>query len=153
MGRMHAPGKGISRSARPYVRTAPSWLKNLYTAEDVKEHIVKLARKGHTPSKIGVILRDSRGIAQVKSITGTKVLRILKASGLAPELPEDLYCLIKKAVAMRKHLETNRNDKDCKFRLILVESRIHRLARYYREKGVVPPTFKYESATASALVA
>lgn len=48
---------------------------------------------------------------------------------MAPELPEDLYSLIKKAVAIRKHLERNRKDKDAKFRLILVESRIHRLAR------------------------
>ena len=29
----------------------------------------------------GVILRDSRGIAQVKALTGTKILRILKAKG------------------------------------------------------------------------
>ncbi|KAL8239956.1 hypothetical protein R6Q59_016523 [Mikania micrantha] len=41
--------------------------------------------------------------------------------GLAPEIPEDLYHLIKKAVAIRKHLERNRKDKDSKFRLILVE--------------------------------
>lgn len=40
--------------------------------------------------------------------------------------------MIKKAVVMRKHLEVNRKDKDGKFRLILVESRIHRLARYYK---------------------
>lgn len=57
------------------------------------------------------------------------------AQGLAPELPEDLYCLIKKAVSMRKHLELNRKDRDGKFRLILVESRIHRLARYYRVRA------------------
>ena len=49
---------------------------------------------------------------------------------MAPELPEDCYYLIKKAVSIRKHLERNRKDKDAKFRLILVESRIHRLARY-----------------------
>ena len=105
--------------------------------------------------------------------------------GAAPELPEDLYFMIKeqfniiqyqvlvvflpiqsyqiewfillnmekRAVGMRKHLERNRKDKDGKFRLILIESRIHRLSRYYRAKGIVPPTFKYESATASALVA
>ena len=36
---------------------------------------------------------------------------------------------IKKAVAVRKHLERNRHDADSKFRLILIESRIHRLAR------------------------
>jgi hypothetical protein len=40
-----------------------------------------------------------------------------------------MYFLIKKAVSIRKHLERNRKDKDAKFRLILVESRIHRLGR------------------------
>ena len=56
----------------------------------------------------GVILRDSHGVAQVRFVTGNKILRILKAKGLAPDLPEDLYYLIKKAVAIRKHLERNR---------------------------------------------
>lgn len=85
-------------------------------------------------------------------MTGSKILRILKGQGLAPEIPEDLYHLIKKAVAMRKHLEVNRKDVDGKFHLILVESRIHRLARYYKRTRKVAPNFKYESATASALV-
>jgi small subunit ribosomal protein S13e len=57
------------------------------------------------------------------------------------------------AVAVRKHLERNRKDKDSKFRLILIESRIHRLARYYKTVGVLPPTWKYESSTASTMVA
>ena len=88
--------------------------------------------------------------------------------------------MIKKAVVMRKHLEVNRKDKDGKFRLILVESRIHRLARYYKvwyrqhslDRRLCPlkqcvisllcllervkklaPNWKYESSTASALVA
>ena len=73
-------------------------------------------------------------------------------SGLAPALPEDLYHLIKKAVSVRKHLERNRQDNDAKFRLILIESRVHRLARYYKKAGKVAPNFKYESATAAALV-
>ena len=33
---------------------------------------------------------------------------------------------------MRKHLDKFRQDKDAKFRLILIESRIHRVARYYK---------------------
>eukprot|EP00257_Ricinus_communis_P000202 XP_002509604.2 40S ribosomal protein S13 [Ricinus communis] len=102
MGRMHSRGKGISASALPYKRTPPSWLK--ISSQDVEENICKFAKKGLTPSQIGVILRDSHGIAQVKSVTGSKILRILKAHGLAPEIPEDLYHLIKKAVAIRKHL-------------------------------------------------
>ena len=151
MGRMHAPGKGISKRSLPYKRSPPSWLK--ISADDVEEHVCKLAKKGLTPSQIGVILRDSNGIAQVKSVTGQKVVRILKANGLAPEIPEDLYMLIKKAVQVRKHLERNRKDKDSKFRLILIESRIHRLARYYRTTRKLPANWKYESATASTIVA
>merc|ERR1712117_464993 len=108
---------------------------------------------GLKPSQIGVILRDSHGVAQVRFVTGNKILRILKAKGLSTDLHEDLYCLIKKAVNIRKHLERNRKDKDAKFRLILVESRIHRLARYYKTRKVLPPNWKYESSTASALVA
>ena len=41
----------------------------------------KLAKKGLTPSQIGVILRDSHGIAQVAHVTGSKILRILKKNG------------------------------------------------------------------------
>ncbi|NXS72402.1 RS13 protein, partial [Pandion haliaetus] len=140
--------KGLSQSALPYRRSVPTWLK--LTSDDVKEQIYKLAKKGLTPSQIGVILRDSHGVAQVRFVTGNKILRILKSKGLAPDLPEDLYHLIKKAVAVRKHLERNRKastnlsryDKDAKFRLILIESRIHRLARYYKTKRVLPPNWK-----------
>lgn len=63
-----------------------------------------------------------------------------------------IYCY-SQAVAVRKHLERNRKDKDGKFRLILIESRIHRLSRYYKAVGVLPPTWRYESATANTLVA
>jgi small subunit ribosomal protein S13e len=44
MGRMHAPGKGISGSALPYKRSVPSWQKT--SAEEVKDIIAKLAKKG-----------------------------------------------------------------------------------------------------------
>ena len=61
---------------------------------------------------------------------------------MAPQIPEDLYFLIKKAVAVRKHLERSRKDRDSKYRLILIESRIHRLARYYKRTGQLPPVWK-----------
>merc|ERR1712072_141380 len=150
MGRMHSKGKGIARRSLPYKRTAPSWVKQS-AGECVKE-IRAMAKKGFTPSQIGVVLRDSHGIPQVKMVAGNKIVRILRSQGLAPSLPEDLYCLIKKAVAVRKHLEKNRKDKDSKFRLILIESRIHRPARYYKLAKMLPANFKYESANAAALV-
>ena len=148
---MYGGGKGMSSSALPYKRSPPSWLK--ISKQDVVDKCCQLAKKGMTPSAIGVQLRDSYGIAQVRSVTGNKILRLLKKEGLAPDLPEDLYHLIKKAVTIRKHLERNRQDKDSKFRLILVESRIHRLARYYKRTKQLPPNWHYESSTASALVA
>ncbi|KAJ1994048.1 ribosomal 40S subunit protein S13 [Dimargaris cristalligena] len=151
MGRMYGSGKGISRSSIPYRRTAPNWAKT--GADEVVETICKFAKKGMPPSQIGAQLRDSHGVPLVRVLTGTKIVRILKANGLAPSLPEDLYHLIKKAVTIRKHIERTRKDKDAKYRLILTESKIHRLARYYKTSGKLPPNWKYESATASALVA
>lgn len=40
--------------------------------------ITKFAKKGMTPSQIGVVLRDSHGIPLVKSVTGNKILRVLR---------------------------------------------------------------------------
>ncbi|KAK1340451.1 hypothetical protein QTO34_019021 [Cnephaeus nilssonii] len=96
MGRMHAPRKGLSQSALPYCPSVPTWLK--LTSDNVKEQIHKLAKKGLTPSQISVLLRDAHGVAQVRFVTGSKILRILKSKKLAPDLPEDLYHLIKKVV-------------------------------------------------------
>merc|ERR1712060_430893 len=126
------------------------WLR--MSKDDIIESIVKLSKKGYRPSAIGVHIRDQYGVSQSKYVTGNKILRVLKANGLSPDLPEDLYYLIKKAVTMRKHLERNRKDKHGKFRMILVESRIHRLARYYKLNGILASTWKYDSTTAAALV-
>uniref|UniRef100_A0A2I3HW54 Small ribosomal subunit protein uS15 n=1 Tax=Nomascus leucogenys TaxID=61853 RepID=A0A2I3HW54_NOMLE len=94
MGHMHTSGKGLSKSALLYRRSVPTWLK--LTSDDMKDGI----------------LRKSHGAAQVRFVTGNKILRILKSKGLAPNLPEDLYHLIKAAVAVQKLLERNRKDKD-----------------------------------------
>ena len=76
---MHSKGKGISASALPYRRSQPTWSKT--TPEEVCDQIFKLARRGLSPSQIGVVLRDSQGVPQVKSVTGNKILRILKTNG------------------------------------------------------------------------
>jgi hypothetical protein len=71
----------LASSALPYRRSPPSWLKT--TPDEVVELIIKLARKGLTPSQIGVTLRDSNGIPQVRFVTGNKILRILKSNGVS----------------------------------------------------------------------
>ena len=119
----------------------------------MSEQIVKLAKRGSSPSQIGVLLRDQYGIPQVSGVTGQKILRVLKVNGVGPSIPEDLYHLIKKAVNVRKHIEVQRADRDGKFRLILIESRIHRLARYYRVAKALPPTWRYQSKKAETFIA
>lgn len=80
MGRLHSNGKGISSSAIPYSRAPPAWLKT--TPDAVVDQICKLAKKGATPSQIGVILRDSHGVAQVKIVTGMETLSRMSWIGL-----------------------------------------------------------------------
>ena len=150
MGRMYGNGKGISKSSLPYKKRAPRWL-NIESSDIIKQ-IEALAKKGYKPSQIGVILRDNFAIPQSRLITGGKILRILRKKNLAPQIPEDLYSLMKRAVSIRKHIEKNRSDKDSKFRLILVESKIHRLVRYYKLTKNIPSTWRYDYQTALALV-
>ena len=99
--------------------------------------------------------RDPRRSIHVDQ-EGTPILILPHRFLLRIRLPRTQKQLLMKqyqAVAVRKHLERNRKDKDSKFRLILIESRIHRLSRYYKTVGVLPPTWRYESNTASTLVA
>jgi len=150
MGRMYGRGKGIAKSSIPYKKKPPRWLG--ISSSDVLKEIESLARKGYKPSQIGVILRDNFAIPQSRLITGGKILRILKKKGLAPEIPEDLYHLMKRAVSIRRHIEKNKRDKSSKYRLILVESKIHRLVRYYKLTKQIPSNWRYDYQTALALV-
>ena len=52
----------------------------------VKEHITRLAKKGATPSSIGVTLRDSHGIAQVGHTAGRGPDRPYLAALVSSEL-------------------------------------------------------------------
>lgn len=61
---------------------AHCYFLDIFFLLQVEDNICKFAKKGLTPSQIGVILHDYHGIAQVKSVTGSKVLRILKAHGV-----------------------------------------------------------------------
>lgn len=139
--------KGRSHSTRPVTKRPPSWCK--YTPEEVISLVIKLAREGNPPSKIGVILRDQYGIPLVKPIVGKGILEILRENGLAPKIPEDLENLIKKARRIAAHLEKHKKDTHNKRALQLVESRIHRLAEYYKEKGILSHDWDYKAIVAS----
>lgn len=139
--------KGKSHSTRPISKRPPSWCK--YQPEEVEALVIKLAREGHPPSRIGTILRDQYGIPLVKPITGKSITKILEEAGLKPSIPEDLENLIRKATRLLTHLEKHRKDLHNKRALQLVEAKIHRLSEYYKQKGVLPPEWKYEPKVAS----
>jgi small subunit ribosomal protein S15 len=139
--------KGKSHSTRPVSKRPPSWCK--YQPEEVEALVIKMAKEGHPPSRIGTILRDQYAIPLVKPITGKTITQILKEAGLAPSTPEDLGELLKKAARLSAHLEKNKKDLHNKRALQLIEAKIHKLARYYKREGVLPTNWKYEPKIAS----
>jgi len=139
--------KGKSQQTRPVSKRPPSWCK--YQPEEVEALVIKLAKEGTAPSRIGTILRDQYSIPLVKPITGKTVTKILKDAELAPALPEDLGNLLKKAESLAAHLERNKKDWHNKRALQLLEAKIHKLSRYYIREKVLPPNWKYEPKIAS----
>jgi small subunit ribosomal protein S15 len=139
--------KGKSHPIRPVSKRPPSWCK--YQPEEVESLIVKLAKEGNSPSRIGTILRDQYAVPLAKPIIGKRVMKVLKENNLAPSMPEDLASLLKKAESLALHLEKNRTDLYNRRALQLIEAKIHKLSRYYKHKGILPSGWKYEAKIAS----
>jgi len=141
--------KGASHQTRPVTKRPPIWCR--YTPEEVEALVIRLAKEGHPPSKIGTILRDQHGIPLTKPIIGKTISQILKEAKLAPSLPEDFEILLRKAARLHVHLEKNKKDLGNKRALQVIEAKIHKLSKYYKRKGMLPPDWKYEAKAASFL--
>jgi small subunit ribosomal protein S15 len=139
--------KGKSHQIRPVGKRTPIWCR--YTPEELEAIIVKLAKEGHSSSKIGTILRDQHGIPLTKPIAGKTITQIMKTAGLAPTMPNDLENLLKKATRLSVHLDKNKKDAFNKHSLQLIEAKIHKLAKYYKREELLPQDWKYETKTAS----
>ena len=142
MGRMHASGRGKSGSNRPFVDAAPEWSNTDKSA--IEETIPDLSRKGHTAAEIGLILRDQHAVPNVRLVLGERVGQVLARNEISPEIPEDLMNLMRKALRMLDHLNTNRKDIHNRRQLELVESRIRRLARYLKGTGALDSEWTYK---------
>lgn len=148
MARMHARRKGKSGSTRPIWRKTPEWVS--YSAEEIEKLVVEKASEGLGSAQIGLELRDAYAIPSVKKITGKAVTKIMKDNDLGPQMPEDFLNLVRRASNLRKHLESgNKKDKHSRRGLQLIESKIRRLVKYYRKRGVFEPDFKYEPSKAT----
>ena len=147
MARMYSRKKGKSGSTKPAKKGVYSWMN--YKPKEVELLVVKLAKEGSEPSKIGLILRDTYGIPDVKSITKKSISDILEEKKLLKELPENLTALLRRVIELQKHLETNKKDMVGKRGLQLTESKIKRLVKYYKRVGKLPIAWKYDPSKAS----
>ena len=149
MARMHSRRKGKSKSTKPVGR------KNVWVRYDKKEAellVQKLAKEGLTASKIGLTLRDSYGIPDLKKITKKSISEILEKNGLNPPLPQDLIDLIRKDLNLGAHREGHKKDMTAKRGETLAVSKINRLAKYYKRKGVLPSNWVYKRDQARILI-
>ncbi len=99
-------------------------------------------------AQVGTVLRDSLGVPSVRAATGTRMADLLGQQGLRPEIPEDLQALLKRVVHLQRHLTVHPKDRSNQRGLSLMESRIRRLARYYRQREMLPEDWSYTAATA-----
>ncbi len=150
MARMHSRKKGKSGSKKPITKKPQPWLT--YTTSEIEQLIVKLTKSGKSTSQIGMILRDSYGIPSVQKITNKKVKKILKEHKLEPKLPEDLVNLIRKEIKIIKHLEQNKHDMPARRGLLLTDSKIKRLAKYYKKKNILPKDWVYNREQAKITI-
>ena len=142
MARMHSGGKGRSGSNKPSVRGAPEW-----SATDKKELeglIVSLAQDGNSTAIIGTILRAQHAVPDVRLVTGERISQTLARNGISPRYPEDMMNLMRRALSLIDHLAGNRKDLHNRRQLELCESKIRRLARYYKSNGQLDENWAYK---------
>jgi len=114
--------------------------------------VVDIAKQGRSSSAIGMILRDTYGVADFRLITGKRITDVMEENGFGFKVPEDLHNLIVKALRLKKHLTINKKDVHNKRQLNLVESKIRRMVRYYKDAGKISSDWKYSLKAAELLI-
>ncbi len=149
MARMHARRKGKSGSTHPIRKKHPEW--SSLNPREIEARIIELAKSEKSTSEIGMILRDQYAVPDVKIATDKKIFQILENNNIKFEMPEDLRNLIRTALKLRKHLDTNKKDLKNKRNLQLTESKIRRLTKYYHTEQRLPKGWKYSPAQAKLM--
>ena len=142
MARMHSPGRGKSGSTKPFVDKAPEWSNT--DAKAITELILSLSADGHTTAQIGTILRDQHAVPDVRLVLGKRIGQVLADNDKTAKYPEDMMSLMRRALRLIDHLESNRKDLHNSRQLELTESKIRRLARYYQSEGQLDTEWAYK---------
>ena len=122
------------------------WVK--LTPEQIGKLVVEMNKEGLNASQIGIKLRDEHAISSIKSVTGKTMKGFMEENGINQEIPEDLEALVKRALSLQNHLKSNKGDRKNVRSLELLEAKVHRLSKYYKQKNVIPKNWKYKSVIA-----
>lgn len=122
-----------------------------YKPKEIEGIILKHAKEGMQSAQIGLVLRDQYGIPSVR-MSKLKIADVMRKNKAYPELPEDMVNLIKKAAGLEVHLSKNKRDYTSKRGLEITESKIRRLAKYYKGRGLMPVDWKWNLSRAKLLV-
>ncbi len=146
MARRYSKKKGISGSTKPVNVDNSAWINK--DAKAVKDVILELSKSGKSASQIGIILRDSYGVPDAKVSFGKSIGAILAEGGVKKEVPDDLLALIRRDIAIAKHIESNKKDMTAKRGQQLTLSKINKLVGYYKSTGVLSADWVYERSKA-----
>jgi len=108
----------------------PTWVK--MKEPELKKIIVELSEK-HSPSQIGLVLRDQYGIPTTK-VFGKKLKAYMKELGI--ERNEDLENAEKKVDKIKEHTKNNITDKHAKHKLQHAQSRLNITRKYFGIENV-----------------
>mgnify|MGYP001160777022 FL=1 len=142
MSRMHSGGKGSSGSSKPYSTEPPIWSEK--DKKSIESNILELNKEGHSNAMIGTILRDRFAVPDVRLAMGERISQILHRNGVSPNYPEDMMNLMRRAQGLIDHLNNNPKDKHNRRQLELCESKIRRLARYYKSTAKLDGDWQYK---------
>ncbi len=141
MARMHSRKRGKSGSKKP-AKKVPSWAP--FQEKEVEKLIIKYGKAGRSTSEIGIILRDSYGIHNVKALTGKSITALLQEHKLSKALPEDILSLIQRMISIKHHFDQNKQDMTAWRGLQLTEAKIRRLVKYYQRTGRLAADWKFD---------
>lgn len=150
MAKMYSRARGKAGSLKPLQKKVPQWLS--YKPKEIEQLVLKLAKSGLSPSMIGLTLRDSYGVPDVKSVVEKSITEILTEHNVMTKMPEDIRALIQRHIELTKHFEANKKDMPAKRGLQLIESKIGKLAKYYIRMGKLPQGWKFDATKAKLVL-
>jgi len=140
---MYKSRRGQSGSSRPHVSEAPSWSNT--DKDAIQSLILEMGKSGMSSAEIGTVLRDKHAVPNVRLVLGKRIGQVLAENDMGGSYPEDMMNLMRQAVGIINHLGSgNHKDIHNKRALEITESKIRKLANYYKSEGRLPSEWRYK---------